>query len=132
MVINAKALPGSILSIRANANTATESVSFGMTGELTHTRIETGPPFSLFGDTGHDYNGQQFGPGMYQLTVLPFSDSGLGNLVTISFILHSYECDLQSEIPVDECRALVAFYYKMAGTGWTNDTDWLQTTTPCS
>ncbi len=38
----------------------------------------------------------------------------------------------QVEIPEAECDALVALYNSAAGASWYTNTDWLQTTTPCS
>jgi len=41
-------------------------------------------------------------------------------------------CNNVLEIPTIECEALVAFYTSADGDNWTDNTDWLQTTTPCS
>ncbi len=41
-------------------------------------------------------------------------------------------CDGVSEIPTTECNALVDLYNSTNGANWTNHTDWLVTTTPCS
>jgi hypothetical protein len=41
------------------------------------------------------------------------------------------DCD-NTEIPKSECEALVALYKSTGGPGWTNNTDWLATNTPCS
>ena len=41
-------------------------------------------------------------------------------------------CSNVSEVPVGECEALVALYNSTNGTGWKDNTGWLQTNTPCS
>ena len=41
-------------------------------------------------------------------------------------------CATQTQIPTTECDALVALYNSTNGAGWTNNTGWLQTDTPCS
>ena len=41
-------------------------------------------------------------------------------------------CAAQTQISATECDALVALYNSTNGAGWTNNTDWLQTDTPCS
>ena len=41
-------------------------------------------------------------------------------------------CDSVTEIPQAECTALVDFYNATGGPDWTNNSDWLTTTTPCS
>jgi len=42
------------------------------------------------------------------------------------------DCSLVTEIPQSECEALVALYNSTNGASWTNNTNWLQTNTPCS
>jgi len=41
-------------------------------------------------------------------------------------------CDSVTQIPKAECQALEALYNSTNGANWTNNTGWLQTTTPCS
>lgn len=41
-------------------------------------------------------------------------------------------CADVTEIPQEECEALVALYTSTNGTNWTNNTNWLQSDTPCS
>jgi hypothetical protein len=41
-------------------------------------------------------------------------------------------CDSVTEIPKTECQALEAIYNSTNGANWTNNTGWLQTTTPCT
>ncbi|MBN1661900.1 MAG: VCBS repeat-containing protein [Anaerolineae bacterium] len=41
-------------------------------------------------------------------------------------------CDDVTEIPYGECSALVALYHATGGDGWTDNTGWLSTTTPCT
>ena len=43
-----------------------------------------------------------------------------------------YDCTGQSQIPQEECNALVALYNSTAGPNWKNKTGWLQTGEPCS
>ncbi|MDR3575869.1 MAG: hypothetical protein P4L50_18560 [Anaerolineaceae bacterium] len=44
----------------------------------------------------------------------------------------SYNCTIQTDIPLIECQALVALYNSTGGSTWTNHADWLVTNTPCS
>ena len=44
----------------------------------------------------------------------------------------TFDCLLVTEIPQSECEALVALYNSTNGASWTNNTNWLQTNTPCS
>ncbi|MGS2717049.1 S8 family serine peptidase [Eionea flava] len=41
-------------------------------------------------------------------------------------------CDAISQIPQDECNALVTFYESTDGANWTNNDGWLSTDMPCS
>lgn len=41
-------------------------------------------------------------------------------------------CADVTEIPQAECEALVQLYNSTDGPNWTNNTDWLQTNTPCN
>jgi hypothetical protein len=44
----------------------------------------------------------------------------------------SFQCGGVSEIPQAECEALVDLYTATAGPQWSNQTNWLQSNTPCS
>jgi Leucine Rich Repeat len=44
----------------------------------------------------------------------------------------SFDCSSVTEIPTAECQALVALYDSTNGPGWTCQTGWLATTTPCT
>ena len=44
----------------------------------------------------------------------------------------SFDCTEVTEIPQQECEALVAFYTSTDGANWRNNTGWLQTNRPCS
>lgn len=44
----------------------------------------------------------------------------------------NFDCANVTEIPTSECEALVALYHGTDGPHWRHNTDWLQTTTPCS
>ena len=43
-----------------------------------------------------------------------------------------FDCSTVTEIPQQECEALVAFYVSTGGDGWSHNTGWLQTNTPCT
>ncbi|MGB1251163.1 MAG: leucine-rich repeat domain-containing protein, partial [Candidatus Promineifilaceae bacterium] len=43
-----------------------------------------------------------------------------------------FDCATVTEIPLIECEALVALYSSTNGENWTNNTNWLQSSTPCS
>lgn len=43
----------------------------------------------------------------------------------------AFDCGAVSEIPRDECKALVALYTSGNGVNWPNQAGWLTTTTPC-
>jgi hypothetical protein len=44
----------------------------------------------------------------------------------------AYNCASVTEIPQAECEALVALYNSTNGAGWTTNTNWLITDTPCT
>ncbi|MFZ2359435.1 MAG: hypothetical protein WA040_08815 [Anaerolineae bacterium] len=44
----------------------------------------------------------------------------------------TFDCAAVTEIPHQECEALVAFYTSTDGANWRNNTGWLHTMTPCS
>jgi len=44
----------------------------------------------------------------------------------------AFSCNNVTEIPASECQALVAFYNQTNGPGWTNNSGWLVSNTPCS
>jgi hypothetical protein len=50
-------------------------------------------------------------------------------LTTFEYV--SYDCHSQTQIPAQECEALVALYIGTGGSGWTNSSGWLETETPC-
>jgi Leucine-rich repeat (LRR) protein len=41
----------------------------------------------------------------------------------------SFDCNTVTDVPLTECEALVALYESTNGAGWTNHTNWLETTT---
>jgi len=41
---------------------------------------------------------------------------------------NTFDCALVTVVPVEECQALTAFYASTSGPGWTNHTNWLETT----
>ncbi len=44
----------------------------------------------------------------------------------------TFDCAAVTEIPKQECEALVAFYVSTDGDNWINHSGWLQTNTPCT
>lgn len=46
--------------------------------------------------------------------------------------LVQFDCGTVTEIPATECDALVALYNSTNGSGWTENSGWLETNTPCS
>ena len=46
--------------------------------------------------------------------------------------LATFDCAAVTEIPQQECEALVAFYTSTNGNNWLNHSGWLQTNTPCT
>ena len=44
----------------------------------------------------------------------------------------SFSCDDVTEIPQAECEALVALYNSTDGANWSNNSGWMETTTPCN
>lgn len=51
--------------------------------------------------------------------------------VTATFSQSSF-CNAVTEIPQTECEALITFYNSTNGAGWSNNDNWLDTTSPCS
>ena len=52
------------------------------------------------------------------------------NILSVNDV--SFDCSTVSEIPQSECEALTTLYNSTDGPNWTNDSDWLVTTTPCN
>jgi Leucine-rich repeat (LRR) protein len=46
--------------------------------------------------------------------------------------LANFSCSNVTQIPQNECQALVALYNSTGGPGWTNRDNWLVTNTPCN
>lgn len=51
--------------------------------------------------------------------------------VTATFSQSSF-CSAVTEIPQTECEALIALYNNTNGAGWSDNSNWLDTTSPCS
>jgi Leucine-rich repeat (LRR) protein len=57
--------------------------------------------------------------------------------VTVPIAAHArlapaaFDCSTATGIPSSECQALVALYNSTSGAGWTNQSGWLITNTPC-
>jgi Leucine-rich repeat (LRR) protein len=60
--------------------------------------------------------------------LLPSLGSGLPSKAAEAAV---FDCSTATGLPQAECEALVALYNATGGTGWVNQTGWLQTTTPC-
>jgi len=43
--------------------------------------------------------------------------------------VQAFDCETVEDVPVSECEALVALYASTNGSAWTNNTNWLQSTT---
>ncbi len=43
-----------------------------------------------------------------------------------------FDCATVSEIPLEDCQALVALYNTAGGPSWTDNSGWLSTNTPCT
>jgi hypothetical protein len=53
--------------------------------------------------------------------------------ISAAITAQGYDCTIQSDLDAQtECPALVALFESTEGTGWFNNTGWLQTTHPCS
>ncbi len=74
-VYNFSELP-SLVDVLVNADQPVGSIVFELSGPITTTRIESNPPYVLFGNFGDDYTGNPFPPGSYQLIATPFSEVG--------------------------------------------------------
>ena len=91
MVIDVNTLPTQNLNIRAETTGDTESVVLQLTGPINKNMTESFPPYALFGDSNGNYNAQQFGLGMYNLSATPYEGNGgngnAGTPLAISFEL---------------------------------------------
>lgn len=87
MVIDLAAWQGKTFSIRANTSPGTiDRVEFDLKGPVTHQQTERILPYALFGDNPQgNFNGRKLLPGDYTLTATPFSSSGKGIALTVSF-----------------------------------------------
>ncbi|NEU07918.1 T9SS type A sorting domain-containing protein [Flavihumibacter sp. R14] len=88
-VLNLATLPSRNLNVRANTNPVIVGrVVFALTGAQTASRIETGSPYSLFGDVNGNYNSWTPAVGNYTLKGTPYTSSSGGTAgipLTISF-----------------------------------------------
>jgi Leucine-rich repeat (LRR) protein/PKD repeat protein len=59
--------------------------------------------------------------------------SGIENLSRTDVIcVDTFTCSIVSEIPQEECEALITLYNSTDGPNWTNNTNWLSTKNPCT
>ncbi|MGV3504496.1 MAG: InlB B-repeat-containing protein [Adhaeribacter sp.] len=78
-VFNLAALPSRSVNIQANTSPATVgSVRLVLSGTVNKTQLESGAPYTLYGDNGGNYNGWQMPVGNYTLTATPYTGSGGG------------------------------------------------------
>jgi hypothetical protein len=56
----------------------------------------------------------------------------LGMPGTWTKVTAEFSCDDVTEIPFVQCEALVAFFHGTNGSGWTDQTGWLSSSTPCA
>ncbi|NEU06723.1 hypothetical protein GZH53_00200, partial [Flavihumibacter sp. R14] len=88
-VLNLATLPSQSLNIRANTSPAIVGrVVLALTGAQTVNRIETGSPYTLFGDSNGNYASWTPAVGSYTLTGTPYTSSSggtAGTPLTISF-----------------------------------------------
>lgn len=92
MQIDINSLPTMHLDIRANTATDVESVRLSLEGTLSTSRTESLLPYALFQDLPiGDYKGNDFTPGAYTVSAIPYSEDSLrgdmGNLFAINFEL---------------------------------------------
>jgi Leucine-rich repeat (LRR) protein len=59
-------------------------------------------------------------------------EQGGATLLNLTAAPPSFDCSVVNSVPGEECEALLSLYNSTAGPNWTNKTDWLATTTPCS
>ncbi|GAB4398894.1 MAG: hypothetical protein OHK0053_18300 [Microscillaceae bacterium] len=87
--LDLSSLPTNFLSIRADLANPVGSVRMVLSGPLNHTQTESLLPYALFGDnpTGN-YNGRNFVPGDYTLTVTPYSGPKLADTPGVPFVLN--------------------------------------------
>ncbi|MGV3556650.1 putative Ig domain-containing protein, partial [Larkinella arboricola] len=88
--INLAAFTSRNVNLRANTSPVTVgSVKMVLSGRQNRTQIETGAPYSLFGDSNGDYNNWIPPVGSYTLKVTPYTGAGAtgtaGTPLTISF-----------------------------------------------
>ncbi|MBX9851293.1 MAG: T9SS type A sorting domain-containing protein [Cytophagaceae bacterium] len=84
--INLSALPTRNLNIRANTNPATVgSVIISMEAVR---RVESGAPYSLYGDGAGNYNAASISVGSHTLTGTPYSSSGGGGTAGTTLTVH--------------------------------------------
>ena len=66
------------------------------------------------------------------LVLLSTGQPGSVSAGTVVIQSPAFTCDGVSEIPREECEALVALYNGTNGPGWSHNDGWLTTGTPCS
>ncbi|NJB70428.1 surface protein [Saonia flava] len=95
MIFNILELPTTNLNIRGNTSEDVGSVRLELKGALSNTRTENVAPYALFGDNNGNYNGQDFGPGEYEIMGTPYSGSSLGGVqgipLTVNFSISEEE-----------------------------------------
>ena len=106
-----------------------------VSGQLTHRIWRTGAiyDYSFSHDGTHLLTGV-LDKGVIDIWAINPSDNEVSVLPTPTATLApvNYDCNMVTEIPHQECEALLALYQYTHGEDWTDNSDWLQTTTPCS
>ena len=82
------------------------------------------PDNIIFFDDPVDQNEEDFTPEP-RVLVPPSEES----LKLTQEQVQAFDCATVEDVPVSECEALVALYASTNGAGWTNNTNWLQSTT---
>ncbi|WP_247237862.1 PKD domain-containing protein [Telluribacter sp. SYSU D00476] len=115
-VLDLASLPTRNLSIRANTNPdRVGSVKMVLSGQQSRTQIETGFPYSLFGDEGGNYNAWTPAVGDYRLTGTPYTERGAtgtaGTPLSISFKITNTSAARISFESLSEPEGLQVKYY---------------------
>jgi Leucine-rich repeat (LRR) protein len=63
---------------------------------------------------------------------LPGLTKALGVAPAVALAQNTFDCSTVTEISQSECAALVDFYNATGGPGWLDNSNWLQSNTPCS
>lgn len=137
IAIDINSLPTLNLNIRADATLDVESVTFALTGTLTHNQTENILPYALYGDfPAGDYTGNAFDVGAYTLIGTPYSEKGAkgdtGEIRTVNFelvdgdpVCSNVEVNVQTVTDLTGCgRADGSIVLSVTGATGDLDYDW--------